>query len=715
LGIEHWALSLVLLTAGCASAPVAPVFSAPQGSPVVPVTTWEEKIGWILRLEDQRLLRDPNPPPPRVIRPATPRLPAVVAPLPPSDLIRLLGDPEARVRRRAALALGRIGLSGGVEPLIGLLGDEEIEVRQMAAFALGLLGDAAARPALLMALDNPEPVLQGRAAEALGAIGDRADADAIGAMVRRHVGAGVLGSIDPDDLGYPMPAPVEAVRLGVYALARLRAYDALAATVLDGQGQPVSRWWPIAFALQRVGDERAVPALVTLLSTPGRYTASFAVRGLGAAKAVQAAAALREIVTEGRRDPAVIVQALRALALVGDRASVPALTNMVTDRSVTGAVKLEAMAALGSLVDAADLEPLLDLVSDRDAVVRGTAFRALARVDAATFLSVLAGLDADRDWTVRVAVATALGGLPAEQSLPRLALMLQDSDRRVIPAVLTALAATKAPNVDRVLLERLRSDDFVVRTTAANALADLKVAGAIEPLIEAYRGADGDSTYVARAAALSALARLDPAAARPLLDEALKDREWAVRVRARTLLGEQGVTGMEEAIRPAAAGRPVTGPEWQALAVPRFSPHAFIETDKGTVELELTVLDAPQTAGNFMALARKGFFNAVAIHRVVPDFVVQDGDPRGDGEGGPGYTIRDEINQRPYLRGTVGMALDWEDTGGSQFFITHSPQPHLDGRYTVFGHVVSGMEVVDQLLPGDVVRQVRIWDGVLPE
>ena len=74
----------------------------------------------------------------------------------------------------------------------------------------------------------------------------------------------------------------------------------------------------------------------------------------------------------------------------------------------------------------------------------------------------------------------------------------------------------------------------------------------------------------------------------------------------------------------------------------------------------------------------------------MPDFVVQDGDPRGDGEGGPGYSIRDEINQRPYLRGTVGMALDWEDTGGSQFFITHSPQPHLDARYTVFGHVVRG-------------------------
>ncbi len=124
------------------------------------------------------------------------------------------------------------------------------------------------------------------------------------------------------------------------------------------------------------------------------------------------------------------------------------------------------------------------------------------------------------------------------------------------------------------------------------------------------------------------------------------------------------------------------------------------------------MLDAPLTVDNFVTLARKGFFNGVAIHRVVPDFVVQGGDPRGDGEGGPGYSIRDELNQRPYLRGTVGMALDWEDTGGSQFFITHAPQPHLDARYTVFGHVVNGMDVVDRIVPWDVIRRVRIWDGV---
>jgi len=99
------------------------------------------------------------------------------------------------------------------------------------------------------------------------------------------------------------------------------------------------------------------------------------------------------------------------------------------------------------------------------------------------------------------------------------------------------------------------------------------------------------------------------------------------------------------------------------------------------------------------------------IHRVVPDFVVQDGDPRGDGEGGPGFTLRDELSERPYLRGTVGMALDWPDTGGSQFFITLSPQPHLDAKYSVIGEVVAGMDVADRLAEGDVIRGVRVWDG----
>lgn len=708
------ALSFIVFVLATGCMPKAP--ETPAASPV-PRISWEQKLAWIVRLEDQRLLRDPNPVAPVIIRPATATLPALVAPPPPTDLLVLLGDPEARVRRRAALALGRVGLPDAVEPLTKLLGDEEPEVRQMAAFALGLIGSPLARPSLTQALSGTDVVLQGRAAEALGLIGDKADGPAIGQMVRVHVVSGALTSVEPEDLTSPLAPPVEAVRLGLYALARLGTYEPLAAAVLGADGQPVSRWWPVAFALQRVGDARGAPALLTLLATPGRYTASFAVRGLASAKASQpqALAAIRAEV-EQPRDTAVMIQAIRALAALGDRGALPLVTRIVGNRATDAVIRLEAMNTLAALADARTADLLVELVSDSAPAIRGTAMRALARVDPDTFTATLSGLDADPDWTVRVAQAGALGGLPDGQGFARLSMMAADADIRVVPAVITALAATKAPGAAALIRAALRAPDIVARSAAAQALAQLKAADAVADLRAAYIASAADTAYTARASILAALAQMDPAGTRPLLDQALKDKDWAVRVRAADLLRDAKVTeGVAEAMRPATPGENVEGAAWMAMVAPPFSPHALVDTDKGTIEIELAVLDAPVTSRNFVNLARQGFFNGVAFHRIVPDFVVQGGDPRGDGEGGPGYTIRDELNQRPYLRGTVGMALDWRDTGGSQFFITLSPAPHLDARYTVFGTVVDGMEVADRLLPWDVIRRVRIRDGVNPE
>ena len=710
------ALSVIalVLVAGCMpKAPETPASTPSQ----VPRISWEQKLAWIVRLEDQRLLRDPNPPAPVIIRPATKTLPALVAPPPPTDLLVLLGDPEARVRRRAALALGRVGLPDAVEPLTKALGDEEVEVRQMAAFALGLIGSPTARPALTQALSGTDVVLQGRAAQALAMIGDKTDGQAIGQMVRTHIAAGALANVQPEDLTSPLAPPVEAVRLGLFALARLGTYEPLAAAVLGADGQPASRWWPVAFALQRVGDARGAPALLALLSTPGRYTASFALRGLAAAKATQpqALAAIRAEI-EQPRDPATMIQALRALGTLNDRASLPLVTRIVGDPASNAAIRLEAMNTLATLAEARTADVLVELVSDTAPAIRGAAMRALARVEPDTFTATLSGLDADRDWTVRVAQAGALGGLPDGQGFARLATMADDSDVRVVPAVIEALAASKAPGAMALIRARLKAPDAVIRSAAAQALAQLKAADAVADLRTAYAAAAADTAYTARASLLAALAQLDPAGTRPLLDQALKDKDWAIRVRAADLLREQKVTeGVDAAMRPATPGEDVDSASWKTMVAPPFSPHVFIDTDKGTVEIELAVLDAPMTSRNFVNLARKGFFNGVAFHRIVPDFVAQAGDPRGDGEGGPGYTIRDELNQRPYLRGTVGMALDWRDTGGSQFFIALSPAPHLDARYTVFGTVVAGMDVADRLLPWDVIRRVRIRDGVNPE
>ena len=667
----------------------------------------------MVRLEDQRILKETDPPPPALLQPATASTAAVYALPAPSDLGRLLSDPEGRVRRRAALAVGRVGLVDGVEPLIPLLADADVEVRQMAAFALGLIGHASARAALIKALDDPEPIVQGRAAEALGSIGNKADADAVSGIVRRHTAAGALNAIDPDDVTYPLSGPAEAARLAIYALVRLGSYEALAAAVLDGLGQPVSRWWPVAYALGRINDPQAVPALLTLLRTPGRYTAAFAARGLAALKAPQASAALRQIVEDrGRMHPAVVLQAVRGLAAVGDATVIPVLVKIVADRTVDPNLRLEAAGSIGALATPNTAELLIELLGEPVPGIRAAALRALARVDPDVFIATLAGLEPDQNWTVRVAEAAALGTLPAERSQTRLMTLLEDKDQRVVPAAIEGLAASKPPGLEKLLIEKLQADDFAVRAAAATALGEMKSTAAVPALLEAYKIATVDVTYGAREAILTAVNLIEPATGRQMLQQALMDKDWALRMRAATLLRQQGVTDVDASMRPAPSDIVVGDKRVLASLSPQYSPHAYIDTDKGTIEVELAILEAPLTVENFVTLARKGYFNGLTIHRVVPDFVVQDGDPRGDGEGGPGFTIRDEINERPYLRGTVGMALAGKDTGGSQFFITHSPQPHLDARYTVFGHVVNGMDVVDRIAVGDIVRGVRIWDGV---
>ena len=137
------------------------------------------------------------------------------------------------------------------------------------------------------------------------------------------------------------------------------------------------------------------------------------------------------------------------------------------------------------------------------------------------------------------------------------------------------------------------------------------------------------------------------------------------------------------------------------------SATAVVKTSCGTFEIALDTKRAPKTANSFAFLSEEGFYDDLTFHRVAPGFVIQGGDPRGDTSGGPGYAIRDEMNRHPYLAGTLGMALSGPDTGGSQWFITHSPQPHLDGGYTVFGRVTRGMDVVHRVLPGDRILRVE--------
>lgn len=696
---------LIVFTAGCAS--------APPPAPVAPTVTWEQKLSWIVRLEDTRTLRDPQPPPPPAA-PARGRRPVVVPPAPQvPDLTVLLGDPEGRVRRRAALAIGRVGLPEGVPPLVARLADPDAEVREMVAFGLGLLGDASATDPLVKALQDPDARVQGRAAEALGLVNATSAAPRIGELVAAKMTTGAIASIAVDDLGWPLAPDVEAFRLGLYALVRLKAWDAMARAVLDERGLPRASWWPVAYALQRIEDPRAAPALHALLRGRGIDAVAFAARGLGNLKETTAVPRLLELVAPAaRQDPRIVAQAIRALGQIGDTRAAPDLVALATANDTDPNVRLEAVTALGAMRATSAYDRLLNLVAARSPVLRGAVLRALAAIDADAFMAVLSTLDTDPDWLVRSELAGVLGTLGPERATDKLQSMLKDADARVLPAVLEALAAIDARGVDDLLLAELGADDVNVRTTAARLIGTRKSTAAAAALAGAIERSRADTAYDARMAAIEALVALDPARGREALTAALGDKDWAVRRRAADLLAKAGAPADPATYRPVPGGHDRAFYESTAVVAPPYSPQAYVDTSKGAIQIELNVVESPLTTENFVRLARAGYFNDKVIHRVVPNFVVQDGDPRGDGTGGPGYTIRDELSQLPYLRGTVGMALDWQDTGGSQFFITHGPQPHLDARYAIFGRVVSGMEVVDRLVKGDVIQRIRIWDGV---
>jgi peptidyl-prolyl cis-trans isomerase B (cyclophilin B) len=140
---------------------------------------------------------------------------------------------------------------------------------------------------------------------------------------------------------------------------------------------------------------------------------------------------------------------------------------------------------------------------------------------------------------------------------------------------------------------------------------------------------------------------------------------------------------------------------------------ATVQTPRGAIVLELYPAHAPKTVNNFVTLARDGFYDGLTFHRVIPNFMVQGGDPTGTGSGGPGYKFEDETQGNPlkHERGVISMANAGPNTNGSQFFITHAPQPHLNGKHTVFGRVVEGVEVVDAIRQGDTMDSVTIEEA----
>ena len=223
----------------------------------------------------------------------------------------------------------------------------------------------------------------------------------------------------------------------------------------------------------------------------------------------------------------------------------------------------------------------------------------------------------------------------------------------------------------------------------------------------AYAKLSAPNDVEAMQAILETLGKIGDKRAVPLLERAILDVDRTVALSASAAL--KRITGNNFDDQVTKATKPIyVDYGWKSLEVIGQKHKAVINTNKGTITIQFLKEHAPFTVLSFYKLIRKKFFNKLNFHRVVPNFVVQGGDPRGDGWGGPNYAIRSEFSLVNFERGSVGVASAGKDTEGCQFFITHTPQPHLDGRYTVFAVVVAGMDVVDRMQIGDDILSITL-------
>ncbi len=604
-------------------------------------------------------------------------------------------DPNPLKRTRLALALGRIGpytfvdannngerdpgeRQAGVAELETMSDDGDAGVRQMVAFALGEIGDASSIETLFKLATDSNATVAAEAAEALSKM-------AKDVPIVRYAALTTSGAEGPRG---------RAIRF----LFRFNSDEASAAAAnqLGSDLAPIRQ--EAAYALMRRPYAPAREKLDLLTSDANVLTRAYAIAALGR---------------------------------IGARESMPAIVRALGDAHPW--VRTNALVAVGrvaakdaSVLTSDDVPRMLALTEDPDPGTRASAVDTLgwyATVNDAARARLLDIAANGSRWEREIAA----GAIAAH---------FGDAQPSMIPSALTPWAIVRVLDASAKLKvsgaairkKYASSTDVLVRENAIGDVPDDQVDAEMDiirpglddpdPIVRANaigRYEQSKSADVAVLRAAEERARKDPlddarlAAIGGIVDEAfwrslLKDNDPVVRHAAADLIEEK-----LKKPRPQYTPLPVTN-DYAAIATWAASPHtATIHMTRGNIEIALLPHDAPVTAWNFAQLAQKHYFDDTSFMRVVPNFVIQGGDPRNDQNGGPGYAIRDEINLQKYTRGAVGMALSGPDTGGSQFFITHSPQPHLDGGYTIFGRVSAGMDsVVDQTERGDRVETITI-------
>jgi cyclophilin family peptidyl-prolyl cis-trans isomerase/HEAT repeat protein len=637
----------------------------------------------------------------------------------------LLAGDDPTVRARAALALGRIPFpTFGNEvtgPLCTALEDADEDVRANAAFALAMRADPNSAGVLLAYWRDPSPRVRARIIDAASRVHT--------APIRTQV---VRSMRDPD-VGVRQIA-IRSTALWPTDVSDARDTDsALLGTLSrfpDASGRPTEpdpeTVWCALYALARRKAEMGRGAFLEHATNADSRARLFAVQGLSQIE--PSAEGTRVLVGAlADKDWRVAAEAAVGLGASRDRSAVAALIDAVDHRVFH--VRLRALEALKNFP--ADVAAILPQVwrgrQDLSGSVRATALGTLARLlDGAESAPVLEEAAADDDPVVRAgAAAAASAALESFRAIPLLERLARDNNLFVATAALEGFKRHVTPRARAILHEYLAHPDNGLRLSAVSALSfeanarESDVPALVQAMLTSTGDVSGEIAFNAarvlgKIVAAGASPSSTDAARRALVEMLDHDDEYVRRVVREVLQRDFGHPldgAVVAASSPSPRAVPLPGRDFPAWS---HNPVVEIATSRGSMTFELLPGEAPLHVDNFVRQAREGHYDGLTFHRVEPDFVIQGGDYRGDGNGAVasrGGSLRQEFSPRPFERGALGMPRNEDpDSGGSQFFVTHRDTPHLDGRYTLFGVLREGGIVLDAIEVGDVILGVAIGE-----
>ncbi len=629
-----------------------------------------------------------------------------------TKFIGWLNSKDPKVRGTAVESLGRIQDTTTIAWIANRLSDKNDSVRYKAAFAIGqFFSTKAEEPVLSFLPYEKNTFIRYKLTEALGKVGSAKSFP----LIRN-----ALESTDPI---------MEQTGAISFAMLAYRGYPPFEyanslSSLLLSTNNPAVRW-RCAYGLYRCGSLSELKPLIESMTFHDSMTRYFSLK---------AQAAIIGYLHSPSTKIHQRTELFQTTAKIIHSSEYETLLQQCLQDSVWF-IRLAALQVCEALTPAQLIAEVRSLCTDQNEQVRATAIQTLAAYqhpDALTFLNSIFenGSDwrekgmalqqlarwrpkdalnkikhtiSELKWPATNYYIQALGQIENQEATRILQQLAESDEKAQLTLVLESLANRSGVPIS-LFLDKLKLYDPIITTIVAEKFARLADTSLVQPLLKAYDHFKAPGDLEPMVAILSALDSIPHPKSRPLLEKEAQSPYSSIRKTARQALVRL-YPDYPFTQRP---DSPPTTRYHFPIIQDNFQPRVRFSTNKGEFTMVLFPGKAPLTVSNFIELVNKGFYNGIYFHRVVPGFVVQAGDPRGDGWGGPGYTIPCEYNDIFYERGIVGMAHAGKDTGGSQFFITQTPQPHLNGRHTAFGKIVSGMEVIDRLAIYDRIIKAEL-------